>query len=160
MVRSKLEYCSSVWCPSQKYLITKLERVQKRLIKWLCFRDRIPYESDDYIDMCHNYGLQTLENRRKITDLCNLNKVFNNNINCSYLVSNISLNVPDNRRRRRYPDRQAPQRPRLLSDNSRLNIRKDTFIPRVVSLVSEHDDLNIFESDKLVFKRHVLSMYQ
>ena len=45
LVRSGLEYCSSIWSPSQIYLISKLERVQKRVVKWLCYKKRINYES-------------------------------------------------------------------------------------------------------------------
>ena len=80
-----------------------------------------------------------------------------NSTNFSYLVSIISLNVPDNRRR--YPNRRPSTRPRLLSDNSRLNIRKGTFIPRVVSLIDDHANIDIFETDKLVFKRNVNTLY-
>ena len=35
LVRSRLEYCSSIWSPSQQYLIDKVERVQSRLVRWL-----------------------------------------------------------------------------------------------------------------------------
>ena len=66
-VRSRLEYCSSIWSPSQ--------RVQKHLIRWMCYCDGLHYESFGYLELCQNYGLETLEKRRSITDLCNLNKV-------------------------------------------------------------------------------------
>ena len=45
LVRSRLEYCSSIWSPSQQYLIDKIERVQKRLVRWLCYRDGLDYDS-------------------------------------------------------------------------------------------------------------------
>ena len=38
LVLSKLEYASSVWSPSQAFLSLKIERVQKRVVKWLLKR--------------------------------------------------------------------------------------------------------------------------
>ena len=161
LVRSRLEYCSSIWCPSQQYLIDKIERVQKRLVRWLCFRDKIDYDSFDYTELCFNYKLQTLESRRNITDLCNLNKVYNNHINSPYIVSQIVLNVPDvsNRRARRGVSNRYARRERLFSADSRIILRKDTFIPRVLSLANSHKDVDIFEPDKEKFKRRVTSVF-
>ena len=34
-VRPLLEYCSSVWCPSYKYLVDSIESVQRRYTKYL-----------------------------------------------------------------------------------------------------------------------------
>ena len=150
LVRSRLEYCSSIWSPSQQYLILKLERVQKRLVRWLCYRDGIDYESFGYLELCQNYNLQTLEMRRNITDLCNLNKVYNNNLNSPYIVSQVLINVPNRQLRRN----------RLFSANCRLNVRKNTFIPRVLSLANSQPDIDVFENDKHVFKRNVISIMQ
>ena len=148
LVRSGLEYCSSIWSPSQQYLITKIERVQKRLLRWLCYRDHLEYNSLQYENLCEHYGLQTLQNRRKITDLCNLNKICNNNINSSYLVSQINIFVPNRRLRRN----------RLFSAESRLNIRKGTFITRSLALANKYEFIDIFEYDKSVFKRNIVSI--
>lgn len=37
LVRTKVEYCSSIWSPTQDYLIKKVEQVQKRLVRWAAF---------------------------------------------------------------------------------------------------------------------------
>ena len=79
LVRSDLEYCSSIWSPSLNYLVLKLERVQKRVVKWLCFKKKIRYESSLYPSLRCEFGLQSLETRRKVTDLRNLNKILCNN---------------------------------------------------------------------------------
>ena len=42
LVLSKLEYACSVWSPSQAFLSLKIERVQKRAVKWLSFKTRAP----------------------------------------------------------------------------------------------------------------------
>ena len=147
-VRSRLEYCSSIWSPSQQYLILKIERVQKRLVRWMCYRDGLDYDTHGYLELCQNYNLQTLEMRRNVTDLCNLNKIYNNNLNSPYIVSQVLINVPNRQLRRN----------RLFSANCRINIRKNTFIPRVLSLANSVPAIDIFEQDKNAFKRKVLSV--
>ena len=44
-IRSCLDYCSPVWSPNARYLIDKVERVQKRFLKHLCFIDNVKYDS-------------------------------------------------------------------------------------------------------------------
>ena len=146
LVRSRLEYCSSIWSPSQQYLIDKVERVQKRLVRWLCYRDGIDYESIGYTELCFNYKLQSLESRRNVRDLCNLNKVYNNSYNSPYIVSQILINVPIVSTRR-------ARRDRLFSTDSRINLGKHSFIPRVLSLANSRRDVDIFNPDKDDFKR-------
>ena len=148
LVRSRLEYCSSIWSPSQDYLIIKLERVQKRLIRWLCYRDKVNYYDVGYEELCGKYKLQTLESRRTISDLCNLNKIYNNNINSPYLVSQVAVYVPTRQLRRN----------RLFSADTRLNIRKHSFIPRVLALANTYNEVDIFEYEKAVFKRNITSI--
>ena len=144
-VRSRLEYCSSIWSPSQQYLILKIERVQKRLVRWMCFRDGLEYENYGYLELCQNYNLETLEMRRNVTDLCNLNKVLNNSLNSSYIISQVLIYVPYRSCRSR--------RNRLFSADYRINIRKNTFIPRVLSFANTHCEIDIFEQSKHVFKK-------
>ena len=134
---------------SQQYLINKIERVQKRLIRWMCYRDGIDYDNHGYLELCQNYDLQTLEVRRNVTDLCNLNKVLNNSLNSSYIVSQILIYVPYRSCRAR--------RNRLFSADCRINIRKNTFVPRVLSFANCHCEIDIFESNKTVFKRNAMS---
>ena len=148
LVRSRLEYCSSIWSPSQDYLIVKLERVQKKLVRWLCYRDKVNYRDVGYAELCKKYKLQSLKSRRTISDLCNLNKIYNNNINCTYLVSQVAVYVPTRQLRRN----------RLFSTESRLNVRKQSFIPRVLALANTYNEVDIFEYEKAVFKRNITSI--
>ena len=116
----------------------------------MCYRDGLDYDSFGYLKLCQHYNLQTLESRRNITDLCNLNKVYNNNLNSPYIVSQILINVPNRQLRRN----------RLFTANYRINVRKNTFIPRVLLLANSYPDIDIFERDKQVFKRKVISKIQ
>ena len=60
LVLSKLEYCSSVWSPSQANLINKIERVQKRAVKYMAYKQRLSYCNVFYIDLCSKFQLQPL----------------------------------------------------------------------------------------------------
>ena len=50
-VRSNLEYCSVVWSSHQNYLSQKIERVQKKFIKYMCVKQGYVYESDRYSEL-------------------------------------------------------------------------------------------------------------
>ena len=100
-VRSRLDYCSPVWSPDAKYLIDKVERVQKRFIKHLCFINCIPFENERYASLCDHFQLTTLAQRRKITDLTLFHKILHGKVNCPYLLSCICFNLPRKRTRLR-----------------------------------------------------------
>ena len=65
LVRSKiLEYCSPVWTPHQRYLIDKVEHVQRYFTKRIRGMWNIPY--DQRMDLLN---LKSLEYRRVVNDL-------------------------------------------------------------------------------------------
>ena len=66
-IRSSLEYCTSIFSPYQAYLNDKIERIQKRAIKWICFKSRTPYSSSNYLFLCEKFGLPPLSARREVT---------------------------------------------------------------------------------------------
>ena len=68
-----LEYNSNVWNPSHKYLIDKIERVQRQFTK------RIPSISNlSYLERLRILRLESLEARRLHFDLIHYFKIFNN----------------------------------------------------------------------------------
>jgi hypothetical protein len=72
-IRPLLEYNSNVWNPSQKYLIDKIERVQRQFTK------RIPSISNlSYLERLRVLRLEPLELRRLHFDLIHYYKIFNN----------------------------------------------------------------------------------
>ena len=79
----------------------------------MCFRDGLDYDSIGYAELCYNYKLQTLESRRKISDLCNLNKLYHS----PCIVSEVLINVP-------IISSLRIRRDRLFSANYRINLRK------------------------------------
>ena len=150
LVLSKLEYCLSVWSPSQAYLIDKLERVQKRAVKWLAFKSRTPYRNVSYSTLCNQFNLTILSSRRNQLDLRNFNKLLNGRINCSYLLQEVSLYTPQ-RRTRRTPVFHSP---------ARINLRKNTFLPRAHYMANLFtNQINIFETNVNSFKKSVSNLY-
>ena len=137
-VRSSLDYCSSVWCPSSKLMIDKIERVQKRFVKHLCFHSNINYSSDDYVSLCNHFQLTTLNNRRKVADMVLFYKILHSRINCFSLVSKVLLNVPT--RRTRHTNVFA------TAKKCRLLLRKNDFVPRCVSLANSLKTFDFFNS--------------
>ena len=64
-----------------------------------------------------------------------------------------------NRRVRRDVSNRYARRERLFSADYRIILRKDTFIPRVLTLANSHKDVDIFEPSKEKFKRCVTSVF-
>ena len=77
-VRPILEYCSPVWSPQNKQLITKIERVQRFFTSAIPGLRTLPYRS-----RLQKLGLQTLEHRRLIHDLCLCHKILHEFIHCT-----------------------------------------------------------------------------
>lgn len=97
-VRSVLEYCCSIWNPQYLTYIKNIEKIQKKFLKHLSYRDHRAFT--DYIDSCNFYHLLTLENRRHLVDMLFLYKICNGKIDSIELVSKIlNLCAPSTRTR-------------------------------------------------------------
>ena len=145
-VRSRLEYASCVWSPTQQYLSDRIERVQKKFTRVLCYRSNIDYKSFDYIDRCSFFNLQTLSSRRQICDLIYLHKIINNKINCPYLVNEITLYAPT-RVMRRKP---------LFYVKAKLCARKGSYFPRVLLCANSNENIDVFHFTSIyAFKRQI-----
>lgn len=90
-VRSVLEYASQVWNPHYETYIVRIERIQMKFIKYLCYRLKIPYKSDNYLFLCKKFHLLPLSKRREIADLTYLLKITSNSVDSSELLSKINI---------------------------------------------------------------------
>ena len=70
MVRSHIDYCSSVWAPYKKGDIEMLERVQKRATKILS-----QHRHFSYTDRLKVYKLPTLHYRQTRGDMIEVHKI-------------------------------------------------------------------------------------
>ena len=67
LVRPCLEYASSVWDPYQSYLISSIEKIQRRAVRWI-FSDYNRYSSVN--NMLTQFQLSSLEKRQSDSRLC------------------------------------------------------------------------------------------
>lgn len=98
LVRPKLEYASTVWYPHLVGLNKDIEKVQNKFLRFLYFKDVGNYP--DYINtrsayLRKRYEIQSLTNRRNINLVQFGFKIWNNNINDSYLLSLLKIKVPE-----------------------------------------------------------------
>lgn len=96
-VRSKLDYCSTVWSPFYTKYIQMLENVQKKFIKHINFI--LQTSNSAYLDHLSNYNLMTLNNRRTYFDIVYLYKLLHNLSYDVTTLNKIIVNVPDERTR-------------------------------------------------------------
>lgn len=86
LVRSHLEYNSSVWSPYQTTYVSKIEKVQKRFTRQIHSKFHIPYNS--YENRLQTLKMSKLELRREYFDICLLNRVIkDNNSDLNYYIS-------------------------------------------------------------------------
>lgn len=147
-IRSGLEYCSPVWCPTTKQCINKIERVQRRFVKLLCFRAKVSYSGDSYAELCNFFQLTSLENRRKVADLLFFHKILHSKVNAPSLLSNLCLHAPS--RRTRHSNVFA------TISRCRLLVRGNSFFHRSVTLANgaqKEDNIDFFNINFCRFKR-------
>lgn len=101
-VRSKLEYASQVWNPCYNTYVDRIERVQQKFIKYLCFKLKFPYSSSNYLSICKKHHLVPLQKRREISDITFLLNITSGVTDCPELLSKLSFNTPY-RSKRYYP---------------------------------------------------------
>ena len=71
----------------------KIEQVQK-IIKYLCYKSKIQYSTDNYPALCHHFRQPSLQHHRQDADLIYLHKCVNSNLDLSYLVGNSRYHCP------------------------------------------------------------------
>lgn len=100
-VRSKLEYASFIWSPNAAIHIARIERIQRKFVKFALpffnyhnFYDGPSFANPSYEDKCKLISLKTLETRRNISALNFLHGVICGVIDSPELLNLISINVP------------------------------------------------------------------
>lgn len=144
LTRPILEYCSVIWAPSYKIHIHRLENIQKKFIRSLCYKAGIDYYKHNYDYLITYFSLPTLASRRCYADIMFLFKVLNGIIDCSYIQNHFTLSVPSR------PLRTCP----LLSvDFHRTNYGIHSSSTRISSLVNSLNlDYNSFERTASSFR--------
>lgn len=94
LVRPHVEYACTIWNPHQITQSNNIEKLQHRFVKWVCFKQNIPYHRVDYPTLCGQLNLISLQSRRTISDISFILKILNNSINVPDLLSSLNFNVP------------------------------------------------------------------
>ena len=142
LIRSRLEYCSFIWSPSTKVMTDKIERVQKKFLKQCAYKCNIYNLNLTYSELCKNFNLQPLFQRRKMLDLRILNKILNNGVDCPYILSSVNFRVPTRITRNNH----------LFALDGRLNIRRNSPIQRASKLANEVD-IDVVGISPIVLRR-------
>lgn len=95
-VRSRVEYCSVIWSPQYNVHIINLEKLQRRFLKYISFRvDGVyPYIGFPQSELLNRFTVNSLANRRVISQLIFLYKVIHNFIDCSDILDRVNFHVP------------------------------------------------------------------
>ena len=75
LVRSQFEHCSVIWRPLTKTLISKLENLQKRAVKWILSEEYTSYTFTTYITKCRQLNIMPILDRLDFLDLIFFYKV-------------------------------------------------------------------------------------
>uniref|UniRef100_A0A0A9YTU1 Putative RNA-directed DNA polymerase from transposon X-element n=1 Tax=Lygus hesperus TaxID=30085 RepID=A0A0A9YTU1_LYGHE len=94
LVLPTLDYASTIWSPSYGIHKYRLERVQKKFLRYIAYKMGIAYENVDFESLQRRCGLTTLERRRCLNDLVLLYKIVNDVMHCPPLLSRIDFLVP------------------------------------------------------------------
>lgn len=146
LVRSRLEYCSSVWSPFYDEAVDQIERVQKKFSRMFYFKFNLESPRPNYDVRLKNLKLHSLESRRLENDEIMLHKLIHNHID-SKLIQRIYFHRPL-REMRHTPVFYLPKMITNYQHNS-----------PIYRLQRNHDkyfsNLNIHDARLFVFKKSV-----
>lgn len=110
LVRSTLEYCSTVWAPFYQNGIQRLESVQRKFVKYvqrhMSWPD--PANPPSYLERCKMLNLDTLSVRRDVAKATFVADLLQSSIDCPAVLQLININT----------------RQRVLRNHSFLTVRR------------------------------------
>jgi hypothetical protein len=152
-VRSKLEYASQIWNPCYNTYSDRIERIQQKFIKHLCFKLKCPYSSTNYISICKRHHLVPLKQRREIADIIYLLNITNGVTDCPELLRKLNFNTPTRSKRHHPP---------ISISSASSNYRQNSFLNRAsrnLNKLTEEIDIDIFNSKIPSVRRNLVERY-
>lgn len=101
LVRSILEFCSVVWCPYQSTWNAKIESVQRKFTRLALRRARDPTDWSSYEERCRVLRLDTLEQRRHVSQATFVAKVLAGEVDSPWIRAQIQIYNPERPLRQR-----------------------------------------------------------
>lgn len=78
LIRSQFEHCSSIWRPTGRTMLNKMENLQKRCIKWILAEEFLGYQCwETYVLKCRQVDILPICKRFEFNDLVLFYKVLN-----------------------------------------------------------------------------------
>lgn len=139
LVRSSLEYCSTVWRPHYATHTLRLERVQKRFLWHLAFSSGVARKKRSYKEKLLLFKMITLQKRRDLLDSTFLFKILRSQIDCPQLLAKLKIRVPTKCPRAPITPLCPPFRRTVLGANSPIS-RLCTLLNSCSDLVDVHFD--------------------
>lgn len=102
LVRPILEYDTPVWRPFYQNRIQQIEGIQRKFIRYMCFKAQIIRDDFTYAELLLTFDLNSLEERREMIDVVTLCKILNGSIDSSDLLSKISFSANNRTRMREF----------------------------------------------------------
>lgn len=132
-VRSKIEYASVVWSPYYQSHVNRLERVQRRFLKYLSFKldARYPEIGIPERELLRRHSVCSLEDRRTVSQLKFLHNILHNKVDCSDILNQLNFLVS------RAAARQADT---FYVPTPRTNICKFSPISRMCNAYNAHQE--------------------
>lgn len=93
-VFSKLQFASVIWSPRYRNSIDRLEKIQNKFLRFLCFKTHFRIVDHDYSIARSHFKILELERRRTISDIMTIFKIVNNMSNSPSILSKVKFNVP------------------------------------------------------------------
>lgn len=94
LIRSILEYCSTVWNPGYQVHSDRIERVQKRFLYHLTYNNFKCKQLLSYESRLSHFNMSSLHKRRKSLDLMFLFKVIHGIIDAPDILESLYISVP------------------------------------------------------------------
>lgn len=151
-VYSKLNYAAVVWSPQYSHYIDRLEAVQNRFLRFICFRTNgVVHYNTSISDLKTQFNFISLESRRKQMDVIFLYKILNGLADSPYILSKIYFYIPPCNLR--YFNL-------FFETFARTNARKNSPILRIVKTYNDNfSDVDLFFISFDGFKRTIRGTY-
>lgn len=95
LVRTHLDFAGVIWGPTASSHIKTIERIQKRFLRYLYFKDFQYYDLETpYRELVLGYELTTLEVRREASLILFIRDLLMSKIESPFLLSQIGLHAP------------------------------------------------------------------
>lgn len=153
LVRSILEYNSSVWSPYYAVHTERIEKIQKKMLRMICYRLGLGRGQPSYHEKLKKFNILALDTRRNFHDMIYLYKILHSKIDSPTLLSLINISTKP---RSRYPFLNTFALKVFKNNTSYYNplVRMCRLYNEL--LIDNYEILDVFRDKLPVFKRNLL----